>query len=151
MNEQIITVLYARRYEGIEISETAEVRIKHDKGLNLLEAMDKCFSAWYNTEEGSKAWEYTCEDLNIGDALSGMRPSNEFTRQFGFEFLPDDFDNVIEIDYDRVFGRPETDIDDDRDEERTLAVEQLCERCVRTFPSLQPFFKTGSAEWLKID
>lgn len=124
-----VTVLHAVRYDGLRIDQDVFARVLHDEGLDLMSAIDSCFTAWYKTPAGRTAWEQSCSDYNIGDMLCGPAPSAAFTRGHGFEFLPDDGEDIIEISYDRVLG----DGSNGDEEEQTLDVEQVCECCGRHF------------------
>lgn len=103
------TRLYAERTEGLYVTNKATVDILHDEGIDLLERMDECFSDWYKTPKGKKAWEDSCHDLNIGDMLTGGRPDDAFTKKYGFVILPEDGADLLSISYDRVFGNKEED------------------------------------------
>ena len=115
----MITEIYAVR-EG-EPETNATIRVNHAEGLDVLDAIDKCFSAWFKTPEGKDAWEYTCGDYNIGDYYCLARPPKEFQQRFGFFFEEDDVDNYIKISYDRVWGNGDS--DDEEDDEDVSAAE----------------------------
>lgn len=96
----------------------ATITVIHKKGLDVLDAIDRCFSAWYQTTpEGRDAWEYTCGDYNIGDFLSLKKPSKEFQEQFGFYIEEYDCDDSIEITYDRIWGNGDCDLEEEEKEE----------------------------------
>ena len=121
MNDMVKSTIHAVRMDGFRIDAQAVVDIYHDKGIDeqgLLPAMDKCFSDWYKTPEGKKAWEYTGGDLNIGDMLCGFCPDADFTKKYGF-VIDDDSRKMglIEISYDRVFGNGDKE-DDDNEENK---------------------------------
>lgn len=143
-----ITVLHAIRYDGLRLDQNVLVPVLHFDGLDVLKAIDECFTAWYRTEEGTKAWSESCGDYNIGDLLCGSRPSCEFTRSYGFEFLPDNGEEIIEISYDRVLGNHSEEAveNDDLVDEQTLAVEQVCECCGRHFWLL--YHEDGAYDYL---
>lgn len=103
------TRLYAEHTEGLCVTNKATVDVLHDKGIDLLKRMDECFSDWYKTPKGKKAWEDSCYDLNIGDMLTGDRPDDAFTKKYGFVILPEDGADLLSISYDRVFGDKEED------------------------------------------
>lgn len=105
-----ISEIHAVRIGSRGVEQNVIFRVVHTRGIDLLDAMDRCFTDWYKTPEGRSAWEYTCGDLNIGDMLNGEHPSDDFTVQYGFVVLYDDtVEDIIEISYDRVFGALEED------------------------------------------
>lgn len=113
-NDTVISEIHAVRIGSRGIEMNVIVRVIHKRGIDLLDAMDRCFTDWYKTPEGRRAWDYTCGDLNIGDMMNGEHPSDDFTMQYGFIVLFDDaVEDVIEISYDRTFG----DYEENEDEE----------------------------------
>ena len=108
------TTIVATRYDGFCVDEQAVVGFIHEKGLNLLDAIDKCFTAWYKTEQGRKDWEDSFHDYNIGDWLSNGRPDARFTREFGFVIVKET-NEVIDISYDRILGDEPEYEDEDED------------------------------------
>ena len=146
MPNQKVTILHAVRYDGLKIGQNVFVRILHDEGMDLMEAIDDCFTAWFKTPLGREVWNQSCCDYNIGDMLCLMAPTREFTRDFGFEVLPETDEDIIEMSYDRVLGHGPEDDDDDLIEERTLAVEQVCECCGRHFWIL--YHEDGAYDYL---
>lgn len=84
---------------------SADIVIFHEPSLgDVMAAIDRCFSDWYMTEKGKKAWEYSCEEYNIGDYLSGGRPDDEFTARYGFVIREPEEDALVDISYDRIWG-----------------------------------------------
>ena len=146
MPKQKVTVIHAVRYDGLAIDQNVFVRVLHDEGLDLMPAIDACFTAWYKTEAGRAAWSASCCDYNIGDMLCGDAPDRDFTRQYGFEFLTDTGEDIIEMSYDRVLGSDPSEDDDDLVEERTIAVGQVCECCGRHFWLL--YHEDGAYDYL---
>lgn len=113
-NDTVISEIHAVRIGSRGIEMNVIVRVIHKRGIDLLDAMDRCFTDWYKTPEGRSAWDYTCGDLNVGDMLAGEHPTDDFTMQYGFIVLYDDtVEDVIEISYDRTFG----DFEENEDEE----------------------------------
>lgn len=107
--KQKITLINARRFCGFDVTERASIRIIHDKKLDVLDAIQKCFSDWFaNTKRGKAAWADTNGDYNIGDYLCMDRPDSQFTSRYGFEILPDCGMDIIDIDYDWIWGSVET-------------------------------------------
>ena len=102
---KVRTRLQASRTEGLQVTISTTLDILHDKGVDVLEMMDRCFSDWYKTPKGNAAWVYTCGDLNVGDMLAGEKPDDSFTKLYGFVIMPEeDIYRYIDLDYDRVFG-----------------------------------------------
>ena len=145
MPKQKVTVIHAVRYDGLKIDQNICVRVLHDEGMNLMEAIDACFTAWYKTPLGREMWNASSCDYNIGDMLCLAAPTRDFTRDYGFEIMPDADEDVIDISYDRVLGCGPED-DDDLVEERTIAVEQVCECCGRHFWLL--YHEDGAYDYL---
>lgn len=111
------TEIHAVRMDGMNVdqnvTQNVTVTVYHTAGLDVLKALDACMAAWYQTDEGRTAWEYTSGDFNIGDWLAGMHPSDEFTRAFGFVIDAGNDHKVIEIDFDRVLGSNDREEEDD--------------------------------------
>ena len=100
-----ITEITATRMDGCEIDASASIRIKHTDNLDVLKALENCLTEWFTTtDEGRAAWEYSYADFNIGDLRAGMTPPASLQKKHGFLILPDDVDNIIQIDFDRVLG-----------------------------------------------
>lgn len=107
-----ITELHATRWDGVQLELNTTVLVSHIPGLDVLKAIHECMTAWYKTEEGHAAWEYSCEDYNIGDWLCGTHPDDEFTSRYGFVLNPGTDHYVIEIDHDLVLGDGNIDEED---------------------------------------
>ncbi len=100
-----VTEIHAVRMDGLRVDQNVVVSVFHEKGIDLMDAIDRCFTDWYRTPEGKKAFEYTSKDYNIGDWCCGERPSDVFTSRYGFVLNVDALrERVLEINYDRVLG-----------------------------------------------
>lgn len=106
------TEIHAIRMDGMDIDQNVTVMVYHLPKLDVLNSIDACMTAWYKTEEGGAAWEYSCGDYNIGDWLCGAHPSDEFTANYGFLLDAGRDHKVIEIDFDRILGDAEEDDDE---------------------------------------
>jgi hypothetical protein len=111
--------IHATRTENFQTSNQAVIIVWHDDHMDessLLSAIDRCFTDWYKTPEGRKAWDDACHELNIGDVLCGAHPDNEFTQKYGFVFDLDSAETeFIEINYDRILGDGDDDYYDAED------------------------------------
>lgn len=106
---EVKSIIHAVRTDGLQITQDVSVEVIHKKGLDLMDAVDRCFTDWYKTPEGCYAWEAACCDYNIGDMLCSSHPEDAFTKNYGFTVLYDSAEQMIDISYDRVLGHCDSD------------------------------------------
>jgi hypothetical protein len=105
------------------IENMVVVKFKHKKSLvnpyQVFKAFKTGITRWVeNTEKGQNLWNYTCEDLNIGDLLGeyGNKELNKFLSIEGIKSWKPIYELVDqeEFSYDKVLASPNEKEDNER-------------------------------------
>lgn len=109
MKTQLAFVRYHKELENL-----VAIEIGHSKSLkdqcDVLEAMELALNEWISkTEEGKIAWEYSCEDFNIGDLLNCTDSYMPFFKKQGITSLKVVYElsNPSMVPYDKILACPE--------------------------------------------
>lgn len=104
------------RKDGCRIDQLAVIQFTHDEKLKtaaaVLEAFERGITDWVeSTVRGKKAWDYSSEDLNIGDMLGEEENEdlNSRLRREGISIWRCSYQlsEEEEVSYDKILATPE--------------------------------------------